>query len=256
MTFKKQLWLNEAGEQIPALSSKQRQESQQGTDRFIMFLGAAPLHFAGDKVTPLQPEQRDGPGWLFKATGTRSCSQTPRICCQHGAPWVAAADVRPASARATSTSFQQHSPGPGHGAGVSAASWLPPGKEGRKTRINTAFKVTPTPHPLLHSLAKAFTEGNLSAGIQQRSSCVRRGLTLTRSYPDLLHQALPANIDLHRGSKKLLQYNSNSLTCHHSHGPMSQEVTPRCHQSLYRDQAGCSSHRTEPVRAGSCQQPQ
>lgn len=158
MTFKEQLWLNEAGEQIPAPSSQQRQESQQGTDRFIMFLGVAPLHFAGDKVTPLQPEHRDGLGWLFRETGTRSCSQTPGICCQHGAPWVTGADVQLASARATSTSFQQHSQGPGHGTGASAASWLPPGKEGCKTRINTAFKVTPTPHPLLHSLVKAFTE--------------------------------------------------------------------------------------------------
>lgn len=61
MTFKEQLWLKEAGEQIPAPSSKQRQESQQGTDRFIMDLGAAPLHFAGDKVTPCS--QSTEMGW-------------------------------------------------------------------------------------------------------------------------------------------------------------------------------------------------
>lgn len=247
MTFKEQLWLNEAGEQIPAPSSKQRQESQQGTDKFIMFLGAVPLHFVGDKVTPLQPEQRDRLGRLFKVTGTRSCSQSPRICCQHGAPWVAVADVGLVPARATSsTSFQKHSQGPGHGTGVRAASWLPPGKEGRKTRINTALKVTPIPHPRLHSLVKAFVEGRVSAGIQHP-----KGLTLIRSYPDLLHQALPANIDLHRESKKFLQCNSSSLTHHHSRGPVCQEVTPRCHQSLYRDQVGCSSHRAEPVRAGN-----
>lgn len=60
LTFKEQLGLNEAGEQIPASSSKQRQESQQGTDRFIMFLGAAPLHFAGDKVTPCSQSREKG----------------------------------------------------------------------------------------------------------------------------------------------------------------------------------------------------
>lgn len=60
MTFKEQLGLNEAGEQIPAPSRKQRQESQQGTDRFIMFLGAAPLHVAGDKVTPCSQSREMG----------------------------------------------------------------------------------------------------------------------------------------------------------------------------------------------------
>lgn len=61
MTFKEQLGLNETGEQIPAPSSRQRQESQQGTDRFIMFLGAVPLHVAGDKVTPCS--QSTEMGW-------------------------------------------------------------------------------------------------------------------------------------------------------------------------------------------------
>lgn len=60
MTFKEQLWLSQAGEQISAPSSKQRQESQQGTDRFIMYLGAAPLHFAGDKVTPCSQSREVG----------------------------------------------------------------------------------------------------------------------------------------------------------------------------------------------------
>lgn len=169
MTFKEQLRLNEAGEQIPAPSSEQRQESQQGTDRFIMFLGAAPLHFAGDKVSPCSQGREMGGDGYSKRWEQEAAAKPPGLA----ALWVAVADAWPASAIATSTtSFPHHSQEPGHGTGVSAASWLPPGKEGLKTRINTAFKVNLSLHPLLHSLVKAFMEGDLSAGIQQRSRCI------------------------------------------------------------------------------------
>lgn len=78
MTFKEQLWLNEAGEQIPAPSSKQRQESQQGTDRFIMFLGAAPFYFAGDKVTPPAARAERQAGMVIQSDGNKKLQPNPR----------------------------------------------------------------------------------------------------------------------------------------------------------------------------------
>lgn len=72
-------------------------------EAFIVFLGAVSLYFAWDKVTSLQPEQRNGGRYLFNMTRTRSCSQDSRVCCQPRAPplTTATADMRPVLARAT-----------------------------------------------------------------------------------------------------------------------------------------------------------
>jgi len=88
----------------------------------------------------------------------------------------------------------------------------------------------------------------------------RRGLRLARSRPDLLNQALPANIDLHRGKHKVASIQHTQLDLLRSqraglrriHGPVSWEITPWCcHQYLYGDRAGCSTGRAQPVRAST-----
>lgn len=94
----------------------------------------------------------------------------------------------------------------------------------------------------------------------------RRGSRLAGSHPDLLNQVLPANVDLHGGSTKLLQYStsivmyrdlprSQRVCPHHVRGPVSQITLWCCHQSPNGDQAGCSTHGAEAGRASTCLQP-
>lgn len=146
VTFTNQLSLSKAGKQIPAPSRKQGQEAQSGRDTFIMFLGAAPLHFAGDKVTSLQPEQRRG-GRFIQSDGNKKLQPTPRGLLTAQGSTCHRSDSRPAFARATcKTSSQPHTGRLGPGPGVGAASALPPGKGGHETQINTASEGPSQPH--------------------------------------------------------------------------------------------------------------
>lgn len=174
---------------------------------------------------------------------------------------------RPAFARATCrTSFQQHARGPGHVVGVSAASLLPPGKGGHETKNKYSFQRPPQPRTRCYVAWRRHLQEEICQPESNKGVDVSgRGLRLARSHPDLLNQVLPANVDLHKGSTKLLQYNTSSLMYrdllwsqrdgpHRTH--LSWEITPWCcHQSLYGDQAGCSTCRAESVRASTCLNP-
>lgn len=146
VTFTNQLSLSEAGKQIPAPSRKEGQEAQSGRDTFIMFLGAAPLHSAGDKVTSLQPEQRRG-GRFIQSDGNKKLQPTPRGLLTAQGSTCHRSDSRPVFARATcKTSSQPRTRWLGPGPGLGAASALPPGKGGHETQINTAFEGPSQPH--------------------------------------------------------------------------------------------------------------